>query len=125
VSVSSTRIALPAAVLVIVLAGCGGNGGGSGGSASFACDQPFGPGDGSSAELCLDYVSLTRSADPYRQLCTSGGGTILAACPTANRVGCCTATVNGIQSASCYYAPADSGSEKQTCVLNGGVWSDM
>jgi hypothetical protein len=126
------RAAVPAVLAAFALASLGacgsssgGNGSSSGGSSGFACNQPFGP-DAGTIAFCLRYPSLPASQDNQaRQLCTGGGGTILASCPTANRVGCCTATINGAQVASCYYAPADPSSEQQTCTMNGGTWSSM
>jgi hypothetical protein len=122
-----TPTAPPAALVLFALTALGacGNGSSSGGSSSFACNQPFGP-DAGSIAFCLQYLSLPASREgQIRQLCTDGGGTILAACPTANRVGCCTATTNGSPVASCYYAPADPSWEQQTCTINGGTWSSM
>jgi hypothetical protein len=53
--------------------------------------------------------------------CTSNGGTVVAACPTAGLVGCC--LVAGVAAIdSCDYAGIEAG-EKGSCMQSGGVWT--
>jgi hypothetical protein len=122
----TVSVALTASLALTAQVGCGsGNGSGVGAPSTFACNQPFGP-DAGVIPLCIQYVSVSASdAESYRQLCSGAGGTIVASCPTANRVGCCTMTSSRTEVATCYYAPADPTLQRQGCTANGGVWSNM
>jgi hypothetical protein len=51
-------------------------------------------------------------------------GTVGTACPTANLVGCCTASLGGNQVEACFYTGATApGSTSATCTSGGGNWA--
>jgi hypothetical protein len=98
----------------------GGSGSSSGGGAGFGCSESV-----AGNQFCAVFSNLTSSQQAAeQQSCTSQGGSVVSSCPTANRVGCCSVTQNGIAVDECYYF-GDATSDSQACAMSGGTWSAM
>jgi hypothetical protein len=80
------------------------------------CDSP-----GAQGSPCSSWNSSAMSADT----CTKGGGTPVASCPTANRLGTCTVEPNGVAIATIFYAISGftAMDAQSTCAGDGGTWS--
>jgi hypothetical protein len=89
-------------------AGGGDGGGGDGGSLVF-CNA-----GASTVHLCF------QTSDSAT--CEGASGAVVAACPTASLIGCCTKS----GSATCYYSDGEAGAPSDPtypCVQGGGTWT--
>jgi hypothetical protein len=94
--------------------------GGSGGS-TFACDTAS-----SAAPVCIEYEGFTASEQPMlAAACTSAGGEAVSACPSANRLGTCTSTTQGVTGKESFYGIGGlTAAQAQTACMNmGGTWA--
>jgi hypothetical protein len=117
-------LALGAGALLVTSAatGCGGgsSSGDGNGPTGFGCSQSI-----AGNQFCYVYNNLTASEDMMeRQACTSGGGSVVTSCPSANRIGCCKVSMGGVSFDQCYYF-GDANTDQQSCTMAGGTWSSM
>lgn len=104
-----------------LVAGCGDDDAddGDGGAISCRLDAEAKP------QQCLEYSVPPDAAAATRDGCTAGGGTLVASCPSANRLGTCTAHVGStITIVTRYYANGltlDTAAE--ICSGTGGSWA--
>lgn len=105
------------------LAGCSSGTSGSG-NGNTACLETSG-----GFQTCYIYKNLSSAqASVESEACTGSIGTAVSSCPTAELLGCCTATQNGETIETCDYG-GDSGvsmtaSEAQmSCSQTSGTWS--
>ncbi len=125
-------------VAVFACSGCGGSSGGGSPSGGASCNlvdggavPPFTPvnGGATACGTCAFGSTTAPTGSPYcyvppaseasmLAMCTSQGGVLLAGCPTAGLVGCCTVS----KTEECFYW--GTASERQTqCVMASGSWS--
>jgi hypothetical protein len=100
---------------------CGGGGSSSSGSTTgFGCSQTI-----VGNQFCYVYTNLSSAQQMQeQQACTSGGGSVVTSCPSANKIGCCTVSMGGISVDECYYFGTAS-TDQQACTMSGGTWSSM
>jgi hypothetical protein len=131
---TTALIALTAALAATAATACGakvtvdgdggllGNGGGGGGTAGgFACDEQTG-----GVHVCATYTNLP-AADQASETaaCTQEGGTAETTCSTANVLGACSVTAEGITATITYYAEGglDAANAQMACTAGGGSWT--
>jgi hypothetical protein len=76
-------------------------------------------------QVCYVYTNTTAQQNSsITQACTSGGGTAVTNCPTANLAGTCAYTTSGYNVAETYYCPTST-SALQTACTGGlsGTWT--
>jgi hypothetical protein len=102
-------------------AGSQGNGGGL---LSVSCDVSFGIG----MHICEEYdfpPSPTMSVASFEAACMGEPGTVVTMCPSANRWGTCTVSVDSLIEKKSYYS-GDMGSaaeDQMGCTAAGGTWT--
>jgi hypothetical protein len=70
-------------------------------------------------------VSGGGDTSSFTNQCTQMGGKIVASCPTANTLGCCTIVSNGTTSSSCTYCPSVGTQDgaKTACTMSSGTFT--
>jgi hypothetical protein len=99
--------------------GDGDGGGGSGGSGSGTTQVNCQVENMGEVIGCNEYTIPNAAVDASRDACTTGGGTLVDECPTANSIGRC--TVMGI--VSYYYGNIDAADAEQLCASLSGTWT--
>ena len=72
---------------------------------------------------CVIFTDM--SATEAQAICDNADGTLVSSCPTANEIGTCVATTNGVATTSVYYSDDGttvSGAE-EACLIGDGTWS--
>lgn len=74
---------------------------------------------------CYVYTNLTATqSSDLTQACTSGGGTSVTSCPTANLAGTCASTTAGYNIAESYYCPITPSIGQTACTAtSGATWT--
>jgi len=78
---------------------------------------------GSPAECTTWTLPQPDEVGYLKQTCTSGGGTIVPECPSANLIGCCTDFTGESLSETCYYSSGGSTETQADCKAAGGTWA--
>jgi hypothetical protein len=75
------------------------------------------------SEGCFGYTDITAAQKSSADMtCTSTGGTVESACPTANEAGCC--SIPGDPPLDeCYYCPTSVTSDQTLCTSMTGTWT--
>ncbi len=123
----NTRNFLAFGLIALLGAACGGSKSttpAAGGTKTFACNF-------STGGLCLSITGIPAATDltSSNNACTSGGGAVVASCPTTSRVGCCampkSTPTDPTQQTFCYYSPTfDATSGRADCEAPpAGTWT--
>ena len=108
--------------LGLLLPGCGDDDDGGGGPAgtTVSCRVE----SAGNALQCIEYRVPPDAVAATRQGCTAGGGTLVGACPTADRLGTCsTFTSSTVSVVTHYYSGGITmDSAMQICSASGGTW---
>jgi len=110
------------ACLGVLASGCGGDDEGDdegGGGPNFYCrvDDDMGAIIG-----CNEHEIPGAARDDAEEACTTSGGTVVDACPSAGRIGSCSLS-NGALVMNYYEAIGDAETAEEVCTGSGGDWS--
>jgi hypothetical protein len=104
----------------LLLAACAGDDDDDAAGTTIACRVE----SSGNALQCLEYTVPPDAVGATRDGCTAGGGTLVTACPTENRLGTCTTHVgSSITLVTRYYSGGlTADTAQQICSGGGGSW---
>jgi hypothetical protein len=101
----------------------GGDGGGGSGGSTGSLEKLYCLVEDSAGEItgCDEHSVPATALEASEEACTSDGGTVVDACPSANRVGRCSLVMGAL--IIHYYEPDDPQEGEEMCTGLGGTWT--